>query len=150
MSAYTITIKNLDELQRIFREAPAKLSKEVHTAIQVSVMAVQRNVMREAPVNKSYAGGNLRQSVRSRMLGVASGEVSVGAKYASHVEFGTRAHIILPRVKKALANKRTGQFFGKRVNHPGTKANPFFARGIDASRVAVDQAFLRAAQNALQ
>ena len=38
---------------------------------------------------------------------------------------GTKAHIIRPKNKKALANKKAGLFFGKKVNHPGTKANPY-------------------------
>lgn len=146
---YKIEIKNLDALQRIFQAAPLKLTDEIHKAIAFSVLRIQRNVMREAPVNKQTGGGNLRQSIRSEMFGTASGMVEVGAEYGAYVELGTRPHIIAPKVKKALANRRTGEFFGRLVHHPGTKPNPFFGRGVDASQGDIDAAFIKAAQNAL-
>ena len=31
---------------------------------------------------------------------------------------------------KALANKKSGQIFGKSVNHPGTKANPYLEKAF--------------------
>lgn len=147
---YTVEVKNLDALQRIFKAAPLKLTDEIHKAIAFSVQKIQRNTMREAPVNKQSGGGNLRQSIRSSMLGVASGMVEVGAEYGVYVEAGTRPHIIVPKVKRALANRRTNQMFGRVVHHPGTKPNPFFGRGVDASQGDIDQAFIKAAQNALR
>ena len=50
------------------------------------------------------------------------------APYAKFVYFGTRPHVIKPKKMKALANKKSGQIFGKSVNHPGTKANPYFEK----------------------
>jgi hypothetical protein len=43
------------------------------------------------------------------------------ASYAPFVEFGTAPHEIRPVNAKVLANKKTGQFFGTLVHHPGTK-----------------------------
>jgi len=64
------------------------------------------------------------------------------ASYAVFVEFGTRAHDIVPRVKKALrfaiggnarlsGTPRTGGpvQFAKRVRHPGSKPRPFMVPG---------------------
>lgn len=47
--------------------------------------------------------------------------------YALNVEFGTQPHVITPKNKKALHWKdRNGKdVFAKKVNHPGTKAQPF-------------------------
>lgn len=150
MEPVHITIKNLDEVMAVFKRAPLRMTEEISRAISASIQTVERNVKREAPVNKQTGGGNLRQSIRSQMLGVASGMVEVGAEYGAAVETGTRPHIIRPVRKKALANRRTGEFFGKIVHHPGTKANPFFTRGIDASRGSIDDYFIRAVQNALK
>lgn len=150
MEPIRIEIKNIDAVIQVFRMAPIRMTEEISRAINASIQTVERNVKREAPVNKQTGGGNLRQSIRSSMLGVASGKVEVGAEYGAAVETGTRPHLIRPVKKKALANRRTGQFFGKLVRHPGTKPNPFFERGVDASRSSIDQFFIRAVQNALK
>lgn len=130
---YSITIPNLKEIKAKFDQAPGKMTQEVDTAVRKSILRIEGATKREAPVNKQSAGGNLRQSIRSGMLGVASGEVEVGVDYGVFVEEGTRPHVITAKSAKVLANKYTGQIFGRTVNHPGTKANPFFKRGIDAS-----------------
>lgn len=147
---YTIEIKNLDAVQTVFRAAPLKMTAEIGRAISQTILTLERNIKREAPVNKQTGGGNLRQSVRSQMTGPASGLVEVGAEYGAMVEFGTKPHLIRPVNKRVLANRRQNKIFGTLVHHPGTKANPFFERGIDASRTAIDAYFVKAVQNALQ
>lgn len=154
--AVSIQVKGLAELQTLFRQAPREVAKEARTAIQKSILAIERNVKREAPVNKGSAGGNLRQSVKSGMIGAATGKVEVGADYGIYVEKGTRPHIIMPRTARVLASRQGGtrsggqyQFFGTRVNHPGTRANPFFERGIKGSKREVDAFFVKAVKNVL-
>lgn len=149
-TVYTIEIKNIDAVMMMFKTAPLKMTEEIHRAIQRSILVVQRNAMREAPVNKKKGGGNLRQSIRSEMLGIASGKIEAGASYASAVETGTRPHDIRIRNKKVLADKREGLFFGKLVKHPGTKANPFMARALEKSQKDIDNLFVKAVQNVLK
>lgn len=71
--------------------------------------------------------GNIKRDIR--VFEVITSEVKVGntlkAKYVKYVHGGTRAHFIKPKNKKALANKKARLFFGKKVNHPGQKANPY-------------------------
>lgn len=71
--------------------------------------------------------GNLKRDIR--VFEVTASEVKVGntlkAKYAKFVHFGTKPYVIKPKNKKALANKKAGIIFGKKVNHPGIKANPY-------------------------
>jgi hypothetical protein len=80
----------------------------------------------EAPVRT----GNLKKDIQ--VVSVKKGEVEIGnttlAKYAKFVHSGTKAHTIKPKHKKALKTP-----FGpkKSVNHPGTKANPYFERAVD-------------------
>jgi len=126
-----IKIRGLEKLRDGLRKYPQKSIVEINNAIKKSVLTVQRNTMRGAPVGKR-AGGNLRQSIKSRTVRLA-GEVRVGADYAIFVEAGTRPHIIKVKNKKVLADRRAGIFFGKKVKHPGTKPNPFFAKGIKQS-----------------
>lgn len=143
-----IKIKNMDEIERMFRKAPAKITDGVHKAIQNSIRMIHSKALREAPVNKQSGGGNLRQSIKSSMRGKAVGEVTVGAEYGVYVHEGTRPHEIRPVSKKALANRRTGQFFGRLVRHPGTKANPFLQRAVDLAQGDVDKEFDKVLKNA--
>ena len=150
MEPVHITIKNIDSVMTAFKMFPVKMTEEINTAINKTIIKLESNIKKEAPVNKQKGGGNLRQSVKGSMTGIASGMVEVWANYGSAVETGTKPHIIRAINKKVLANKRLGQIFGKVVHHPGTKANPFFTRGIDNSRNDIDQYFIRAVQNSLK
>lgn len=150
MSNLTITIKNYDQVAATFRNAPKRMTGELHGAIAKSILQIERNTKREAPVNKRGGGGNLRQSIRSQMLGTARGMVEVGAEYGAYVEFGTRPHVIRAKNKRVLANRRENQFFGRVVRHPGTKANPFFNRGIKATEEVFNSNIMQAVRNALK
>ncbi len=37
---------------------------------------------------------------------------------------------IEPKNKRVLANAKLGIVFGKKIHHPGTKANPYFERAL--------------------
>jgi len=97
--------------------------------------------------------GNLDRTIRvgdidvpGRTVKVVAGGVrAVG--YASHVEYGTGPHVILPRNRKALAwggpRRLSGSLrkgakatsFARRVNHPGTRARPYLRPGaVEALR----------------
>jgi hypothetical protein len=83
---------------------------------------------RMAPVKT----GNLRRSIRVGRITARSAETIAGANYAAHVEFGTKAHEIRPRNKRALRWKVPGGFrFAKYVRHPGTRAQPFMVPGAE-------------------
>jgi len=51
--------------------------------------------------------------------------------YAQFVSSGTRPHVILPKRGKALRFVIAGRtVFARRVNHPGTRANPYLVRHL--------------------
>lgn len=142
----SIKIKNFDEIRTAWKKAPQKMTQEIHRAVGLTIQKVQAESMREAPVNKRTGGGNLRQSIHSQMLGVASGMVEVGAEYGIYVHEGTRPHQIRSR-GRVLADTRTNQFFGRTVNHPGTIANPFMQRGVDNASGDIEQYFISILDN---
>ena len=80
-----------------------------------------------APISNLKTRGTLKRNIR--VFSATSSEVKIGntaeVKYAKFVHNGTRPYIIKPKNKKALANKKAGLFFGKKVKHPGIKANPY-------------------------
>lgn len=69
---------------------------------------------------------------------VVQGEKVVGGvenktKYAMFVHEGTKPHVIVPRRRKVLAWVPRGgnTVFARRVEHPGTKAQPWLARSAE-------------------
>jgi len=123
--------------------------------VEKVLIKVTNTAMREAPVNKQSGGGNLRQSIKYRITGPASGVVEVSGAggaphpYAIYVHEGTRPHIIRVVNKKVLANRRTGQIFGKVVRHPGTSPNPFLQRAVDQESDFINRTFGEAVDKTL-
>lgn len=90
----------------------------------------------------------------TRNLAIRVGSV---ARYAPHVEFGTRPHPIVPRSRKSLfwvaydtpqtRAKMRGAgavfTFAGAVNHPGTKPQPFLYPALDAVKPRLLQALER-------
>lgn len=89
-----------------------------------------------APVGKGPEAGRLRDSIFARPQSNALTGVTVtfvsSAPYAKYVLRGTPPHIIEARKAKALAweGGEGHMIFAKRVNHPGTKPNPFPRRAL--------------------
>lgn len=143
----SVKIKNLDAIKLAYKVAPAKMQLELHRAVEKTTLKIESQTKKEAPVNKQSGGGNLRQSIKSGMRGLASGFVEVNANYGVYVHEGTRPHQIRVRRARVLANTRTGQVFGRVVNHPGTAANPFLERAVKKVEKDIDGYFISAVQN---
>lgn len=90
--------------------------------------------------------GNLGRSINVGRVTPKSAETIARAAYAAHVEFGTRAHTIVPRRAKALRFAPAGSgrlsgtprsggsvVFARRVRHPGTRPQPFMLPGAVAA-----------------
>lgn len=86
--------------------------------------------------------GNLGRSIGIGRVSATYAETIATADYAAFVELGTRPHIIVPRISKALrfavggnatlsGRPRSGSsvIFAKRVRHPGTKPQPYMVPG---------------------
>jgi HK97 gp10 family phage protein len=141
-----VEFKGFERLREALRRAPETTVKEIGIAVRKSGVIVTNAAIKESPVNKQTGGGQLRQNIRMILKTNTRAEVISNALYSHFVEGGTSPHTIIPRNKKALANKRTGQFFGKIVHHPGTRANPFMRRALTQSQSAIDGFFREALQ----
>jgi HK97 gp10 family phage protein len=144
-----VKIEGLEKFKSALEEAPYLTVTEISKAIQKSLITVANQAKKEAPVNKGFGGGTLRQKITSLpiMETRLRGKIESQAPYSGYVEGGTRPHIIRVKNKKVLANKRLGKFFGEKVKHPGTKANPFFQRAVEKTKTKVDEFFSKALEN---
>ena len=83
--------------------------------------------IKEAPIDK----GTLRRSIGTSHPNMGTVCLTCGVKYWYHNQYGTSPHVITPRNPKGLLawkGKDGEKHFAKKVNHPGTKANPFVTR----------------------
>lgn len=105
---------------------------EMRTALNAQVLAERAaqgfvaGTQQVAPVET----GALRRSIRLNEVTGSEGEAT--ATWGPHVIYGRiqdQGGIIRVRVKKVLANRATGQFFGKAVTIPGQH---YMSRGADA------------------
>lgn len=92
------------------------------------------------PVSPDGSGGNppghLRDSIAARTgrdgQGVY-GEYGTDVGYALPVELGSRPHIIRSHGDYPLRDQH-GTVFGRQVQHPGTRAQPYLRPAIEAVR----------------
>jgi HK97 gp10 family phage protein len=144
-----LEIQNLKELRDALLKAPNIAVIEYGNALERSARKIEADAKHNAPVNKQSGGGTLRQSISSRMEGRIRAVVESRAKYSSYVDQGTRPHTITVSNRKVLANRRTGQIFGRVVHHPGTRAQPFFTNAVKDNEGFINNEFLSALNNIL-
>jgi HK97 gp10 family phage protein len=145
-----VKIQGLDKIIKGFKKSPEYTVNQLGKAVGRSMVTVHREAIAQAPVNKSGGGGNLRQKIRPVRINKLKGQVNSKAKYSEYVHEGTAPHIIRVRSRKVLANRRTGQIFGKRVRHPGTRANPFMERALKKSESRINRYFKTAIRNVIK
>jgi hypothetical protein len=110
----------------------------VAVAMYAGAAIVAEGQRRRIPVSRDGSHGRPAGYARSRIhieagadpLGPwwdigSDAETPDGYPYPVGLELGTRAHPIDARNAKVLANRRTGQIFGKHVDHPGTRPYPW-------------------------
>jgi len=140
-------IEGMKEIEESIKRAPFETAIELEKAIGKSIVKLANQTLKEAPVNKKTGGGNLRQNIVYGFRSRFSGIVESMAPYSEYVHEGTRPHIIRIKNKKGLANRRTGQYFGPVVNHPGTAPNPFMVRAADKVRDQINGYFDKVVEN---
>ena len=133
------TVQGLAALQRRLK-AMGDTKAHLHALQVATVNEAQARVPRKT--------GNLQRSIKPGALADDYAVVEARANYAAHVEFGTKAHVIMPRSKRVLAwpasaagrrlsgRARTNSgrmIFAGKVNHPGTKAQPYLIPGAKAA-----------------
>ena len=148
---FSIRIQNLDQIVSAFRQAPTITAPRISDAINKALAILAKNgdestfqfktprELRTGYLSASWGapGRGLSLATPSNL----SGKIWTNAGYAIYVHEGTAPHTITVRVKKVLANQKTGEIFGKTVHHPGTTPNRFIPRIISKSQSDINTAF---------
>lgn len=130
-----VEIVGLNQMIADVKRAGGNAKPLVHAALQNSATLTQKNIREEAPIKT----GALKRSIQYQ-VSYPSATVQTQEKYGPMVESGTRPHLIVPKNKKALFWKGALNPY-RAVHHPGTKANPFFERGVDKSEKGIFDIF---------
>ena len=112
------------------------------------------SAVREQKILVPRRTGNLGRTIHLGAVTPTRAETIASASYAAYVELGTRPHVIRPRNRHALrwaeggnarlsgSPRKGGKVrFSRRVQHPGTRAQPYMLPG---ARRAIEGAGLRA------
>ena len=109
--------------------------KRLAAAVWLASDVLLSEIIARTPVDT----GNLKGNNDRREINDLRVRVFNNTSYAPHVEFGTPAHEI--RVKNAKVLTDGKKFFGKVVQHPGTRAQPFMRPGYRAAKKKVQSLF---------
>lgn len=93
------------------------------------------NVQAAARAQAGHRSGDLaRRIVKNRVWAGLNPAVDIVSQvpYSAVHHFGSRPHVILPRKPGGVLRfpSRGGVVYARRVNHPGTKANPFLLANL--------------------
>ena len=135
-TSYSVEIKNAKELEQAMRKYPKIASDKMGQAIKKVGFVLAKHTTKGIVPFKT---GRLLQSFRYENSKL-SGRWSPNVTYATYVHDGTRPHTIIPNKAKALFWAGAGHPV-KKVNHPGTKANPFMERILQQSQRDIDTLF---------
>ena len=101
-----------------------KSEDKIKEVLKNSAFNIESKAKKNINSNKSVKTGHLIRSISTDVKGLEATIHTSNLKYAPMVEFGTKAHIIRPKSKKALYWKGAKRPV-KQVNHPGSKAKPY-------------------------
>ena len=127
---------NADELNKFSVEIPKLYEKNealVRQTVKNSAFNIQKNAKSNLTKNKSVDTGHLRRGISTDIKGLGATIHTSNIKYAPGVEYGTKAHIIKPKNKKALYWKGAKHPV-KKVNHPGSKAKPYLIPAFEKEK----------------
>lgn len=123
MSGFTVKVDYSPRFEKITGSDYGKL---IDKSMTKAVVEAETICIREAPVKT----GTLRRSIGHSHPSFLTVDVT-GVDYWRHVQFGTAPHIITPKHSSILHWKdKKGEYFARKVQHPGTNANPFVTRTL--------------------
>lgn len=95
--------------------------------LEQGALMLQSQAVQGAPVVTGRLRGDITVFPRTKPNEISVGNTTL-IDYAVHVFYGTKPHEIKPKRAKAL---KTPYGYRKKVNHPGTKANPYLETALD-------------------
>jgi len=140
---FSVEIEGLDELQSDWRRASDALVNGLRSGVNRSV----EEGAREAKTTHKFKNrtGDAERSIRPVTLSTNAesivSEIICDVPYAVILDGGSKPHEITPRRGRWLAwenpDAQGDWHFARKVHHPGTKPDPFFANAYRRANVVV-------------
>lgn len=142
---FVLEVKAEESLAPLLDDPDGTLARGIVKAVKVGAEEYTERVLDWIAAGRSFGRGTgqLEQSITWRPVRDGVAEVSANAEYAPFVEFGTRAHVIRPKPGRSALKipiPGGGYVLRKQVNHPGSKAYPYFWADSTRRRAAVLEA----------
>jgi HK97 gp10 family phage protein len=143
MTSFNIKIEGLDELTKKLGNVGPSIRSELKTGMVTATTLIQNEARAINPGSFKNQTGNLRRSILKGRVTWDYGEVGTNEAYAQAVEFGSKAHTIVPKGKRFLAFKgRDGRMiFARKVNHPGSKPYPYMRPAFEKNLEQIGNIF---------
>ena len=146
-----IRIKGLDDVTGNLDSFSQNVQVELKEALDISLRDVQeyarehhRFITRTGEAEKSIETAASYGTYFKGVVGTTR-EITV------YLHTGTDRHIIVPRLKQSLRFVKGNKFkFARRVNHPGTKEDPFIYNALKHNRSDIISRFENAIINAVR
>ena len=147
---YKIKIINPKQTGKILRDLDKKFPKLLDEEMKDTAEKTEKEAKRRAPVGKGSRSGELKKGIEMKKRGKMKYDVTSNAPYSMAVEHGTRPHTIRVKTAKVLAGDGASSskfpvssdgysVFGKEVNHPGSKSQPFMQPAVDKATKKMDK-----------
>lgn len=121
-----------------------QLTTQRNGPVQLHMANIGRQIEGEARRRVGVKSGALKRTIGSRLTPTADGfrvEIFAGSPDVPYADFhhdGTKPHVILPKRGRFLVFEKGGKtIFARKVNHPGTKPNPFLVEAARAVGLTV-------------
>ena len=131
-----LRVVNSKEIQGMIKGLGKDIDKELDDIIEDIANDVKDEAKKRVPVDK----GKLKRAIKTKKDKKHEYKVIADTPYAAAVEHGTRRRTIRAKKARVLAtkepstkfkvNSRGYTVFGRFVQHPGTKAQPFMSPAL--------------------
>lgn len=135
MIGYKIHKQDIHKLEKKLNKIDLKVIGDLEKEFGITASLIQVRAKKDAPVDTGFLKSSINFGKDTKGI-----YVQASADYSAAVEFGTKPHKIRAKNKSVLYSARSKTFFGKEVNHPGTKAQPFF---FDNAKIEIKQLLKR-------
>lgn len=120
---------DITELVKDLQAAPGKVAVRREDVLDQVSNELLGDQLAHVPVRSGNLRGTLHVQTRPGWRKIGTDHMA--AEYDIFVEFGTKPHVIEAPAGGVLAFRMNGQLImTKRVNHPGTRAQPFVANSM--------------------
>lgn len=145
---------DFDDMDRRLSEMPAVMARELHTAMQGSLLLIEANARQLATNDTGRLAGSITSQITGEGLSI-QGRVGPSVRYGENVEFGRRVGAKAPPVDALMGwvrrhprpgrSARSQAFaLARSISRRGIRARPFMAPAYHKNRAAISTLFQKA------